>query len=345
MNPRKSRIRRNTDNVRHFTHPLPLLKFGTPLDEADSIPEEAKHAIRTYRPRNAITSAWEHTDDFVRSIAVMLNPDNYDKARLCMTMLGQFVCWVWAAYGCELTIEKIFTATHIRLYVDGEKKDNSYASRFDITRFLGTVTTRLTGNPTHRMLPPLRNPAKPFSTKELASLESWANELSTPVRRRNAHALLALCAGAGLTSQEFVRVETRDLACRNDTYFVTVINPDDGTIRMVPVLREWNRSIETALDGNTNGLIFQGHRGKDVECRGLQSFLTECTLPTDTRATASRLRATWLTTQLNRGTPLPLLLELSGLSSLASLDAHLQNLPAISLADHLDTVAGKQVAA
>lgn len=339
----KAQVRRPQDNVRAGCHPLPLLPFGTSLDDAVSIPAEAKHAIRAYSPRHATTTAWEHVGGFVRSIAIVLNPDNYDQARLAMTMLAQFVCWVWAMYGCELIVEKVFTDSHIRLYIDGPKRGTSYSYRFDATRFLGTVTTRLTGRATHRMFPPKANAAKPFTPSQLAQFESWASTLSTLSRRQNAHGLLALCAGAGLTAQEFVRVSPRDVTCHNGTYFVDVIDPENGTIRTVPVLDEWAPSMENSLHNNTNELLFRGHRGRDVECRGLQTFLTECTPPGATRATASRLRATWLTTQLHRRVPLQLMLELSGLTSLSSLDAHLQNLPATPLVEHLDTVVGKQV--
>jgi len=70
--------------------------------------------------------------------------------------------------------------------------------------------------------PPHGRRVRPYSAKEQAVLYSWANRLTTALKRHNARALLGLAGGAGLTALELMAIKVEDVELAGTRAFVNV---------------------------------------------------------------------------------------------------------------------------
>ncbi len=77
--------------------------------------------------------------------------------------------------GCDLSPERVLRDKLIGKYVATELRHLAPSTRFDVTRILGTLTTKLTGEPTHRLTLQAGPPKAPYSSAELAGTQQLAD--------------------------------------------------------------------------------------------------------------------------------------------------------------------------
>lgn len=157
--------------------------------------------------------------------------------------------------------------------------------------------------------------SRPYTSREIAILDGWAQSQRTVERRTSARALLALGLGAGLSGAEIISLKAGDVVAGDGELVVHVDGPRP---RDIPLLAEWKQELQDRLDILTDdGWIFRSdQRGGNINL--INDFVARSTpeVPLQTR----RMRATWLAHHLTAGTPLKLLLRTAGLQSAEALD-------------------------
>jgi hypothetical protein len=112
--------------------------------------------------------------------------------------------------------------------------------------------------------------------------------------------------------------------------------------RQVPILTPWARTLEVSIGERANGPGFHGYRLHEYPPRILQTFIADHPFPV--RPSATRLHNTWFVTHRDSGTPLRLLLEISGLTSTQGLLPHLPFTRPVEVADYLTRTTGNEKA-
>lgn len=303
------------------------------------LPDHVWEVIIRYRPQLS-AAQWDAVREFTISTAVRMQPRTYETVRRLMTMSARFNVWVWSATGAELTVERIYTNNNAYLFLQERLAKRSEAHRWGVIRQLGAIAAL--GTTTIKSLPsPQRNPRRrPFSLAEVAAMHSWAASLTTDLKRKNALAILGLAGGAGLRTDEVIEMRIRDIEVVDGRVFVNV----PGTrARTVPVRTPWNRTLMRSLAERTDldEFVFRGWRLDEYRPRAIQSFLTEH--PSRVRATVSRLRASWIVTQIDNGLPVPVLMTIAGFTAAASLDKHLVHAQPLDLSSYTGLIIGEEL--
>ncbi|PZF62098.1 hypothetical protein DEI92_00845 [Curtobacterium sp. MCBD17_034] len=137
---------------------------------------------------------------------------------------------------------------------------------------------------------------RPYSAQEQAALEAWSRAQTSPERRTSAGALLSLGFGAGLTGAEIVRQRLEDV----HVGATSVVVRADG--REVPVSAEWAAPLvaRAAFLGGAGWAFRADQRGENINL--VTDFVSRTAAPTEIHT--RRMRATWLVSHLDAGTPL-----------------------------------------
>ena len=303
------------------------------------LPDRLWKVITGYSP-NRTNSDWPQVRPFVIECVLRMKPRSFSNARRLMTMTALYVSWAWAVTGCDLTGERVFVDALVHRYLASKLKKHSAMYRFDTARQLSAISETLTGKPTSRLRTPFQSPrVAPYSSAQVASLYSWANTLSTPLKRQNARALLGLAGGAGLTAQDLMDVQVEDIEFRDGRVFVNV---HGDRPRRVPVRANWARTLTKSVGDRASGNMVSGYRLEEYPPNALQQFLSDN--PCTPRPSAARLHSGWVVTQLDAGLPLQILLEITGFTSVQSFQHYLKYTREHRLNDHLGRIIGEEVA-
>lgn len=156
--------------------------------------------------------------------------------------------------------------------------------------------------------------SRPYSARDIADLDGWAQAQPSEERRTSARALLALGLGAGLTGAEIIALRRGDVIV-GETTDVSVAG---AVPRVVPMVSDWADELSDRLTYlGTDGWVFHSEqRGGNINL--ITDFISRTGphVPLQTR----RMRATWLIHHLETGTPLKTLLRIAGLQSAEALD-------------------------
>jgi hypothetical protein len=319
------------------THPttnIDSLRLADP-----DLPDLCWNIITGYEP-NKSTSAWPPVRRFVIECVIAMRPRTHANARRLMTMTALYVTWVWTVTGCELIPEKVFRNNLVRRYLAEPLAPRSALYRFDTTRQLAAIAEVTGATKIDRLHKPARGPrVRPYTQKEFGALYSWANTLSTSLKRQNARALLALAGGAGLTAQELMAARVEDVTLSDGRVFVTVTGL---RARRVPVLATWAKTLIRSVGDRTSGYLFQAFRLDEYPPTALQRFISEHACAP--RPSAARLHVGWVVTQINAGLPLPVLLNITGFTSTQTLQPYLEYTTCPPVDDYVGRINGEEVA-
>lgn len=157
--------------------------------------------------------------------------------------------------------------------------------------------------------------SRPYTAREIALLDGWAQAQLSTERATSARALLALGLGAGLTGSEIIAAQAEDVSKGPSGTLITVHAVQQRT---VPLLPQWAEELTARTRFlNGHGWLFRSEqRGGNVNL--LNDFVAR-TGP-EVPLQARRMRATWLAEHLEQGTPVKLLLRIAGLQSAEALD-------------------------
>ncbi|WP_157155908.1 hypothetical protein [Diaminobutyricimonas sp. LJ205] len=255
-------------------------------------------------------------------------------------MTALYVSWVWTVTGCDLTIPRVFKTQLVHRYLAEDLAKRSETYRYDTARQLSAMADKLGDIHVQRLrMPEQTGSARPYSPAEEATLFAWANTLTTPLKRQNARALLALSGGAGLSAQELMDAQVQDVEFVTGRLFVNVRG---DRARRVPVHSKWARTLAESIGNRTRGDLFHAYRLSEYKPNGLQRFLSDN--PGPLRPSAARLRSGWIVAQIDAELPMQVLLEITGFATLLSLQPYLEHSIQHRADDHIGRIIGEEVA-
>jgi integrase len=303
------------------------------------LPDHAWAVIIRYRPQLP-TIQWAAVREFTITNAVLMKPRTFEAVRRLMTMSARFNAWVWTANGITLTAGRVYTQNHVYLYLQERLPKHSETHRWGVVRQLGAIADALAETGIKRLPAPHSPGRRPFTMSEAASMHSWAASLTTDLKRQNAWAILGLAGGAGLRTEEIIDVRLGDIDILDGRVFVNI---PGNRPRRVPVLYPWNRTLLRSISTRTDpeDFAFRGYRLEEYRPRAIQSFLTDH--PSRVRPTVSRLRSTWIVSQIDKGLPLPVLKSIAGFVSASSFEKHLVHARPVSLEAYVGLINGEEV--
>jgi integrase len=225
-------------------------------------------------------------------------------------VVEDFVGWSWSM-NLPLRFVDVFAPAVIEYYCDVGCRALSVTAR----AHRRAVLRRIAGY--GRALRPPSAPQKaslagaPYDAGEFIALISWARSFVTATSRRDAHSLLALGFGAGLSASEIIALRHSDVLSRASGADIIVRGP---SARVVPVLRAY-QALLPASNGDRNLFAFRAARHGEY-VNAITNFTRRVPGP---RPVVQRMRATWIVHHLEASTPLDVLLDAAGLATPAAL--------------------------
>lgn len=280
--------------------------------------EEVLRVVQTYAPLSRRASqAWGYTRPLVERVVLISTQSQTNLAKY-LSHLADFAAWAYAE-GIPLTERHLLDFDTIERYVAtgmGDHRDSTRATRRAILR---RIARRC--NPAGAEVPiPIayRRIRPPYTESEVDGFLALASAQSTPSRRRSLAAILHLGLGCGLASHDLAWVGGADVHRRPDGS-VTVTVTGGTRPRTVTALRRHEDPLEALGDADGDRLLIGGQtRGRRNVTRGpLDDVVGGDDLP---RLETARLRSTWLLTHLQANTPLPVLMQAAGLTTVRPLE-------------------------
>lgn len=266
--------------------------------------------------------------DFVKdAVATAATLDERDPSRL-MKVASPYVVWCVDEHGLDLRRELIFAPALIDRYCrtqfNTEGTAGSYRSvLLAIANALmpGTSGPKLTAM--HK-----RTIQAPYIAKEIKSFELWARGQNTALLRHRGSLLVALCAGAGLSTGELRTLNRHDIVVDDDGVLVQV----RGTrARTVPVLREWESWVAASVSAFPSTQLLWGGKRTVGSANMVNEFTDRAS---GISPKAARLRSTWIVTHLRKGTPAKELMLAGGIAKFENLDQYLAFVEPADLLSH-----------
>ncbi|MEZ5272921.1 MAG: hypothetical protein R2694_11520 [Ilumatobacteraceae bacterium] len=271
--------------------------------------------IDNYTPK--IPAAhWDAIGPFVREAVREGEPSTPYHAGVLMAVVTAHVRWAWMR-GEPLERRSMFDRYLIEEFTQiGCPATWSPGSRGNGRSVLFRIAEALLGpdarTPRLAALPPAE-PISPYSQVEVASLRSWADTQSTATRRRDAMALLALGAGAGLATEDILPLRVGDVRDRDGALVVHVQGRRE---RNVPVLAGWCDDLQRVLVDDPEAFVFRPGR-TGVGKNSVTNFVSST--GGLNKPSSQRLRATWIVHHLTAGTPMKAFMAAAGVQSLEAL--------------------------
>ena len=164
------------------------------------------------------------------------------------------------------------------------------------------------------------NPSAPYSYREIVKMFSWAAAQRTPGRNADAHALIHLGLGAGLSASEIGNCVAGDVRTSAPGVAISVRGE---RARVVPVVEEWESGIaERAAELGPDVFLFRPNHVAHYP--NLVSNFVSKGHTSEHAPQTQRLRATWIVRHLNAGTPMAPLMRAAGVESLEAMTRFMQ---------------------
>ncbi|MEO7544861.1 MAG: hypothetical protein ABIT21_00970 [Terrimesophilobacter sp.] len=326
------------DRMSHWHEHLSLRigPYASALCGGDFVtPQIVQNLVANYRPVMP-AEHWAVISDTVREVVASIGLQTVGTARQYLAIVSSFVLWAWQTTGRGLDAGNLFQPHLVSRYIYEEMSGHSDNYRYLTAQKLARVTaiTNKVAMVHGRRVEP--HASHPYLSREFIEFRSSAARRNNEDRRRNAHTFLGLGAGAGLRAEEVVAARVSDITNDGSGLVVAVRGKQS---RIVPVLADWTDCLQAGIEGRPDDEhAFVGYRLPGYPARVLHQFAMND--PDEATPVATRLRATWIVGQLNRGLPVDLLLRLAGLSSVVSLDGYVRAMPTHSLEDFRGLVTG-----
>jgi integrase len=172
-----------------------------------------------------------------------------------------------------------------------------------------------------------RAPA-PYSPAERAELAAVAAAQRDPARRSSALAMVVFGTGAGLRPGELVALRGSDVTRRGRQVVVCIRGP---AARAVPVTPDYARRAWELARRAGSGFVFRPGPAD----RSYKNFVTNFARglsadPAAPRLSLRRARSSFICGHLAAGTPVPVLLAVTGIAEAGSLARYARHVPGIS---------------
>lgn len=279
--------------------------------------DQLLYVLRHYRAKSS-SAEWEAIGPFVTETAVVAAPlVSYPPRRVIHALCN--LARACVELGWPLDANTALSREVIDFAVANQMPNLSAGSRSCVRPILLRIAEAVgpDGTPFRLAALPGSTPSQPYSPEKLGELAWWARTQSGHWRSRSAMALVALGAGAGLTSSELLHVRREDLVAEPMGTSVIVRGPRG---RRVPLLSKWEALLADARrDLDDSDWVFRpGQRGHHLNL--VTNFVAKSAGSASVRPNVQRLRATWLVHHISKGTHLIPLARAAGFTSLESLN-------------------------
>lgn len=291
-----------------------------------SVVDKVALTITSYTP-DLPGEHWAEIAPFVRQAVSACEQKTPYSAGELLAASARLVHWCWQSAGLPLERDVVFRREVIAEYIAHGCPQMSRASAGNRRSQLLRMSELLLG-PAHqvtRLAPmPPPDPTTPYTAAEVIALRSWADGQKTTYRQVNCHVLLGLGLGAGLSATEINDVEARHVHVDADGVLIEVVG---SRARVVQVLAEWEPVLVQVASAAMRPDLFLFRPAREKTHRNLIGNFVDKTSPGRVRATAQRMRSTWIVTHLGAGTPVKALVEAAGVDSLEALTRFLRFVP------------------
>jgi hypothetical protein len=303
---------------------------GTPLTA-----EQALARVEAYRgPKTMGREAVEFTRGVVRdSLHAAPQPPNRYWISYSTSVVGTLVR-LSEAQGLPLDRSVILDRSRIDRFVSRDcahltaQGRSSYRSRLDA--IASALLLGQNDSPWPRATLKRGDAITPWTDEEAARVGLWASGSRPASRRDRVRVSLALSLGAGLRRADAVLVTGEPVVADGHGVHLAVPADGDQPARTVTVAAAWEREVLAAAQRAGRHLLLAPTRlslNRDTYSRSLAKANAHA--PAGDEFTNSRARNTWIVRHLAAGTPLPVLLAHSGLTSLTQIESLLPHVPAV----------------
>ncbi len=265
------------------------------------IPKVVLDSMQNHTPKKVDPARWPRIRAFVEDAVTVTLPTTEFSAQLVHTVAASYVSWAHFDQHLPLDGEVIWSRELIDLFVNDRYSHLAEGTRRNYRSYLNRISKALVPDEHPHEYRPLnrRNKAlAPYTQAEMALHRSWATGQSYPPKRRRAMLMLALCAGAGLASNEIAHLQREHI---NVTPRGILIDVPGNRPRQTPLLKEWDDWLLAAVDGIPAGDLVWGPVGRRDGSNTLSSFVENAQ---GTGPRSDRLRNTWIVWHLRNATPL-----------------------------------------
>lgn len=281
----------------------------------------------TYTPYIEPTS-WKRIEPFVSQLIDTRCDGMNEQWRYAHThALTYFADWIFSTR--MMALDDSLRGDVIEIYAAERAREISPSVAGRERNMLRTLAGLLNAAPPGQVIGS-STPSAPYAPADLSELHSWAMHQRTDYLRRACLAIFTLCLGCGLRAGEALKLRGRDIITLADGISLAVhVNG-----RTVPVIARWNdelAALKSLVPGADLAIAPHAKHRKDALAAILSSTKTLQPNP-------QRLRATWLISHVNAGTPLPTLLAAAGLTSLESIRRIFQYTTALPNAQAMDAL-------
>lgn len=295
--------------------------------------------IMEYRPQLP-PAQWERIEPFVREAVLAAGPRTDSRAKDLLAVTSRICAWC-DGEGLPLTNETVFHADVIEEFVLNGMSSCSAGSRANRRSMLYRIAEAVLGwaaTPSRQTPLHSSNPVKPYTSQEMIAFENWGLGRPTFWQRHNVLVLLALGAGAGLSTEDLVTVTGSHIAADSEGVLVSC---DGRRSRTVPALARWERTLVSAADavGGDTWLFRPQRTTSSKNC--VSNFVGKNPAVDLPNLTMQRLRATWIVHHLASRTPLGALVPASGADTLHSLARYLVFVPGMGTAEQRRYLRGE----
>lgn len=272
--------------------------------------------ITNYRPKLA-PHLWLLVAEFTRDAVIAAAPATPGVAREMLRHLAGLTHWASYVAGLPLTGEALFRRGTIDRFITTEMRTRSAAVQSRAAWTLGRLAAAWSGEARPSTTVHYAEAFEaPYHASDTPWMWSWARAQNTELQRINAHAVLGLCRGAGLTTAELLLARVGDITVSDSSCLVQVRGDSP---RRVPIDPEWVRALAPALDAAAHAedlLVSPAARRQRREA--INKITVRRDVPTPL---PHRLRSTWIIEWLDRA-PVAQVLAVSGLRTIKALDRH-----------------------
>jgi len=283
---------------------------------------DAIRKLREYEPSLPVEDVAVIRDFVSDSIALALPLTAYSVETL-MGPVMRFVHWSVFVVGCELDAEIVFDRDLIDTYVREALPGNpAPGTRRNYRAWILRVAEVVNPDKNPHQPIPLssRTMETPYTEGDIVALDRWSAGQPTEYRRVGSATLVALGAGAGLSSIEIAHLRCNAVTIHDDGKVeITVIVAGEFKRRIV-MTAEFEEIVATQVKNlPEDAFVFLPKRTR-VENDVISAFVARTARPVGSlTVTVRRLRNTWLVNQMTNRVDVLTLMEAAGLQSLESI--------------------------
>jgi len=329
-----------------------LLRFGESSDDPriaearmtltrGSVHEAARDAMKAIRGEMSTATAKKLADyvpalpagdvekirSFVEDAVVLALPQTRYSVETLLRPCMHFVYWAVFVVGCPLEATVVFDRELIEQYIrsaaprrdDGSLLTDGTLRNYRAWIFRVAEAVNPEKNPRRALPLNARSMDEPYDVEEQVALGRWAAGQRTPYMRQAASMLIALGAGAGLSSGEIAVLRTESITV-SENGTVTIEVADGERVRQVVVVAKHEKRLLKVLKKVPVGAFVFLPKRTRAENDIVSAFVARSSTPFGSPTIrARRLRNTWLVEHMANRVDVFTLMQAAGLQSLESI--------------------------